>query len=252
MKRSLIVIVLFCFLVQISDAQIWKQKRYEVIGGIGTSQFFGDVGGFTKGENILGLKDISFKQTRFNINTGLRYKILQEVSAKLTFTYGMLHATDKRGSNEGRAFDAKTSIFETALTGEYYLIKSKNEGSYLFNKGRKVQFKSILASVDLYGFAGFGALSYKVRGNDALVARGMKNKGFTPIIPVGIGALLVQPNYNFGLELGGRYVFSDYLDSYTSQYSSSNDVYYFLSLTFNYKLLTGRNGLPAFLTKRRF
>ncbi|MBE3095445.1 MAG: hypothetical protein IMZ52_10475 [Actinobacteria bacterium] len=32
---------------------------------------------------------------------------------------------------------------------------------------------------------------------------------------------------DFGVELGGRYSFSDNLDGYTSQYSSSNGVYYF-------------------------
>ena len=34
-------------------------KRYEVTGGIGTSQFYGDVGGYTNGENAWGLKDIT-------------------------------------------------------------------------------------------------------------------------------------------------------------------------------------------------
>lgn len=254
MKRSLIIVTLFCFLVQISQAQeLWKRKRYEAIAGIGTSQFFGDIGGFTKGENILGLKDISFKQTRLNLSGGLRYRILPEVSVKLNLTYGMLHATDERGSNEGRAFEARTSVFETSVTGEYYFIKSKKEGSILFLKGRKTRFTSVLSSLDVYAFTGLGALSFSVKGNDALVTYGMVDGGFTPVIPVGIGVnMLIKPDYNFGLELGGRYAFSDYLDGYTSQYSRSNDVYYFLSFTFTYKILVGRNGLPEFLNKRRF
>ena len=67
------------------------------------------------------------------------------------------------------------------------------------------------------------------------------------MIPVGIGTTLVySPNYNFGVEFGGRYSFSDNLDGYTSQYSSSNDVYYFLNFTITYKLKTGPNGLPSF------
>jgi hypothetical protein len=61
-----------------------------------------------------------------------------------------------------------------------------------------------------------------------------------------------MPDYNVGLELGGRYTFSDYLDGYTSQHSRSNDVYYFFNVTFTYKLLTGKNGLPAFLSGREF
>ena len=58
--------------------------------------------------------------------------------------------------------------------------------------------------------------------------------------------LIYSPNINFGIELAGRYSFSDYLDGYTSQYSSSNDVYYFLNFTITYKLKTGPKGLPSF------
>jgi hypothetical protein len=58
--------------------------------------------------------------------------------------------------------------------------------------------------------------------------------------------VVYTPELNFGLEVGGRYTFSDYLDGYTSQYSKSNDVYYFLNLTVTYKPKMGRNGLPVF------
>jgi len=58
--------------------------------------------------------------------------------------------------------------------------------------------------------------------------------------------LVYSPNINFGVEFGGRYAFSDYLDGYTSQYSSSNDVYYFLNFVFTYKVRTGKNGWPSF------
>ncbi len=58
--------------------------------------------------------------------------------------------------------------------------------------------------------------------------------------------LVYSPNFNFGLELGGRYAFTDYLDGYTSQFSKANDVYYFLNFTITYKLKTGPHGLPSF------
>jgi hypothetical protein len=86
-----------------------------------------------------------------------------------------------------------------------------------------------------------------VKGNDALVAFNMKNSGFTGVIPGGFGATLIySPNLNFGVEVGGRYTFTDFLDGYTSQYSKANDVYYFLNFTVTYKLKTGPHGLPTF------
>jgi hypothetical protein len=254
MKRSLVVIILFCIVSEISEAQLWKQRRFEAVAGLGTSQFFGDIGGYSKKENILGIKDFSFLQTRFNISAGAKYKILNELNVRLNLTYGLLHATDKGGSNEARGMEASTSIFEPIVLGEYYFIRSKLGSSYLFNSGKGgSSFKNFFSALELYAFTGIGGLSYNVKGNDKLVAAGLQNSGFTAVIPVGIGVnLLFKPEYNLGVELGGRYSFSDYLEGYTSQYSSSNDVYYFFSVTFTYKVRTNAAGVPLFLTKRRF
>jgi len=253
MKRSVVVIILFYIVAQISEAQLWKQKRYEAMAGIGTSQFFGDIGGFSKKENILGFKDISFKHTRINFNIGMKYKILSDLNLRLGLTYGMLHATDARGSNELRGFEAKTSIFEPVVLAEYYFIKSPLGESYLFNSGRGYNQGTLFSALEFYAFAGIGGLSYNVNRNALLAATGFKNSGFTTVIPVGLGTnLLFKPEYNLGIELGGRYAFSDYLDGYTSNKSSSNDVYYFLNVTFTYKIKTSSNGWPSFLSKRRF
>jgi hypothetical protein len=87
-----------------------------------------------------------------------------------------------------------------------------------------------------------------VKGNTKLENYGIKPGGFSAVIPVGVGATLIySPNFNFGLELSGRYSFTDYLDGYSNiQYSRSNDVYYFLNFTITYKMKTGANGLPSF------
>ncbi len=252
MKKLIIIFVAF-FITVIASGQLWKTKRYEAIAGLGIAQFFGDIGGFSQTENVLGIKDFSFLQTRFNINAGLRYRITQNFSTRLSLSSGIFHATDKRGSNEAREMAANTSFFEPALLAEYCFIKSEMDNSYLFSKGRKTRFRTIISSLDIYAFGGFGGLIYNVKGNDELIEYGLEEGGFTTVIPAGIGInMLIMPEYNIGLELGGRYTFSDYIDGYTSQYSRSNDVYYFFNVTFTYKLLTGRNGLPAFLSRKRF
>ncbi len=247
MKRSILVILLFGLLAPFSEAQLWKMKKYEASAGFGPTLFFGDIGGFSQAENILGLRDMSVLQTRFNLNFNLKYRISQSVNARISFTYGFLHATDERGSNEGRDFEAFTSIFEPSLMGEYYFIKNKTENSYLFSKRRSKGLSQIFKSLDFYVFTGIGGVSYSVRGNDKLVDYGINSGGFTAVIPVGVGATLVYtPDFNFGVEFGGRYALSDYIDGYTSKYSNSNDVYYLLNFTITYKLKTGSNGLPSF------
>ncbi len=249
MKRSLLIVLLFTLIFTTSEAQtqLWKMKRYEAMAGIGPSFFFGDIGGYSKTQNILGLKDISLLQTRFNLNLNLKYRVVNNFNVRLSLTYGLLHATDTRGSNEGRRFETSMSVFEPALIAEYYFIKNRNESSYLFTKGKGAGFPGLLKSLDFYAFAGFGGLIYSVKGNDKLVSHGIGSGNLTSVIPLGLGTTLVySPDINFGVEIGGRYSFSDNLDGYTSQYSSSNDVYYFLNFTFTYKLKTGPKGLPSF------
>jgi len=245
MKRLFFIIVIACFTVQVSDAQLWKLRRWEAEFGLGPSFSFPDIGGYSIGKNFLGFKDLSYRQTRFDLNANLRYRLSRTVNTRLSLTYAMLHATDARGSNEGRVYESTTSLFEPALMMEYYFIKNKYESSYLFLKGKSLW--TMLASLDFYAFAGFGGVAFSVKGNDALEERGLTKNGFNLVIPGGIGTTLIYtPNINFGLELGARYAFTDYLDGYTSQYSKARDVYYFLNFTVTYKLKTGPRGLPSF------
>ncbi len=248
MKRSLLILILFCVLSQFTEAQLWKLKRYELSGGLGPTFFFGDVGGYTQGENILGIKDMTFLQTRINGDISFKYRISQTVSARFSLSGGLLKATDERGSNEGRGYEASTTFFQPALIGEYYFIKNRSENSYIFVSSGKRFLSTLFRSLDFFVFTGVGGMMYSVSGNDALESNPDFNSGgFAAVIPVGVGTNLVfSPNINFGVEFGGRYAFSDYLDGYTSQYSSSNDVYYFLNFVVTYKVKTGKNGWPSF------
>jgi hypothetical protein len=255
MKRTVFLILLLCLIVQLADAQqLWKRKRYEAGAGIGPSFFFGDIGGFSRTKNILGLRDLTIKQTRADLNLNLKYRITQEINVRLSLTYGFLNATDTRGSNPLRGYEAAISIFEPAVIGEYYFIKNKAENLWRFSKSGSAGLRGIMSSLDFYAFTGIGGVSYNIKANDKLVDYYKKNpqlifkpNGFAAIIPVGLGATLIfSPNFNFGVEVGGRYAFSDNIDGYTSQHSSSNDVYYFFNFTITYKLKTGSNGLPTF------
>jgi hypothetical protein len=245
--RSLIIgLLLFCFLAPFSPAQDWKRKRYETVIGIGPSQFFGDIGGFSNNKNIAGLRDMSIPQSRFDMNFSLIYRITPRLNARLSMTFGYLHASDSRGSNRERGFEASTSIFEPMLIGEYYFVKDISESNYLFQDGQRSVSK-FLEALSFYTFTGIGGLNYSVTGNSRLENAGMKHGGFTAAIPLGIGATLeFSPVFDFGIEASGRYSFSDYLDGFSSPASSANDIYYFLNFTITYKLNTGINGLPSF------
>jgi hypothetical protein len=251
MKRSIIIFLLLCLLYPAAEAQLWKMRRYELGVGIGPSMYFGDIGGFSKKSNILGLKDLSFLQTRYALSFNFKYRITREINARFSLTQGLLHATDERGSNEVRGYEASSSFIEPVVLGEYYFIKNSNENSYIFAKRGRNIFAGFISALDVYAFTGFGGLSYSIKPNDLLnlkmIEKGYPTSGFTGIIPLGVGtSVAFSPVFNLGLELSGRYSFSDNLDGYTSQFSSSNDVYYFMSFTLTYKMRTTPNGYPTF------
>jgi hypothetical protein len=254
-KRLILVCMVGLLSAPFTSAQLWKMKRYEAAVGLGTSQFYGDVGGFTLGENAIGLRDITFKQTRFNVNGSFRYFITDAVAARISFSYLLIHATDERGNNQGRGYEAGASLFEPALIGEYYFVRNRERNSFLFQtyRGRsRNRVKDFFRSIDVYALTGVGGAGFNVRGNDLLEARwstdpALKSSGFTAVIPLGVGAKVAfDPNILFGVEFSGRYAFSDFIDGYTSPWSERNDVYHTFSLTFNYRIKTARNGLPSF------
>jgi hypothetical protein len=177
----------------------------------------------------------------------VKYRITQVITARLSMSYGLLNATDERGSNEARGFEASTTIFEPALLGEYYFVKNRAETSYLFNKGRGKGLIRLVRSLDAYAFTGIGGLSYSITPNEKLSEHGLDPKGFTAVVPLGVGAnISAYPNLKFGLELGFRYAFTDNLDGYTSQFSSANDVYYFLNLAVTYRLKIKKGVMKSF------
>ena len=247
MRKFLLVFLTIIFLSESAEAQLWKVRRIEATASLGTTQFYGDIGGYSPGKNLLGLKDFSFRQTRFNITTAVKYRILEDVSVRLNFAFGSFHSTDVKGSNEARGFESVTSFFEPSILGEYYVIKNKGENSFLQLKGTRQGLQALFPAIDVYVFTGVGGLSYKVKPNDKLAPFVANTSGFTPVIPLGIGAnMFYNSNYNFGVELSGRFTFSDNIDGYTSIHSKSNDLYHFLNFTFTYKINPLRKGNGVF------
>lgn len=256
-KRLILMCMVVLLTAPFASAQLWKMKRYEATAAVGTSQFYGDIGGFTIGENAWGFKDLTLLQTRFSVNGSFRYFITDNFAARLSLTYAMLHATDVRGTNPDRGYKAGTSLFEPAVLGEYYFVRNKGRNSFLFQTYRSLRtnrVRDFLRSIDGYAFTGIGGAGFNVfTGNDKIMEEAwdmnptLERSGFTGVIPLGVGAkVAMDPNWLIGVELAGRYALSDYLDGYTSKWSKRNDAYHTFSVTVNYRIKTARNGLPAF------
>jgi len=246
MKRTALLILLLSFLYPATtQAQAWRMKRYEAIVGIGTANYFGDIGGQSKGENALGFRDLSLSSTRPSIYLGARYKLYEPIAIKLNLITGFISGSDEGGINEDRNFEFSATIFEPSVQVEYSFLKEKEAQSYLMMKGSGV--KSFRSSISAYVFVGIGGGFFWPKAKEDLVNYEIDYNKATLVVPMGLGAKYgLNSNWSVGFELGGRLTTTDYLDGYTSPYSESNDVYYFAVINFVYKMRTSRSGWPIF------
>ncbi|MBA7532943.1 hypothetical protein ES705_25178 [subsurface metagenome] len=246
MKRRFYLIFLIAFLfTYFSDAQIWKMRRYEGLGGIVTSNYFGDIGGYSKGDNALGLKDIRLFQSRPGFYLGARYKVLENLSAKLNLTAAFLHGTDEGGVNVGRDLKFSTKIFEPSVQFEYFLLPEKESRSYLMMRGKGIG--SFNPTISAYVFAGLGGAFFNAYKLENYEDYDFEYSNTALVFPIGLGMKIsLTPKWAAGFDLGRRFTTTDYLDAYTSKDSRSNDVYYFGVFNLIYKLKTSRSGWPIF------
>ena len=93
----LYTLILFFSIPFTSDAQRWKRYRYELLGGIGTTNVFGDMGG---GAGEAGtIQDFDIEGTGVNIFVGMRYKLKELVYVKVNLIYSFSVTSDEFTDN---------------------------------------------------------------------------------------------------------------------------------------------------------
>lgn len=243
MKRLATYLLILVLLIPVlSQAQRWKRTRYEAVIGLGLSNMMGDLGGANK--DAIYLIDYDLFATRFGLNLGIRYKIVERVAVRFNLLPALLSGSDSytKGPRMARGISANTFIFETSLQFEYSLIKERLSSRYTFRNMR--DFK--LRNVNTYLLAGVGGfyMKPKVTGDVTAVAA-----PFQLAIPFGIGFKYgINRRYAINLEYGMRKTFTDGVDGIDRPYSGNKykDLYSFLIISVSYKMRTTRSGLPRF------
>lgn len=277
MLRKIITLsVLFLFIyASTADAQRWRTRRYMAYIGAGTANYYGDIGGALTEENWYGLKDIDIEFTRPSLATGIKYKIDHRWNARLNVAAAYLQGSDNNALNGdvrlGGGYHFTSIVLEPSAMAEFYIIPESRSmvSQAIYNrKGMVNGFRSI----NLYAFAGAGAffsfpeVTYLDNGNKVVDFGGVddgfqataeeyangyvyehQNMRTGMAIPFGIGAQMSLTVYwTINLEFGRRYtILSDYVDGYTSRYSTATDVYDFLNVIFSYKIRTNKEGWPV-------
>ena len=249
--RYVLVSLLILSCIEPVSGQRWKLRRYEVGGGIGMTQVFGDIGGTINKNNWFGLRDIKIDETSLAFPAYLRYRLDPIYALKLNTTLGFGNGSDEDSRNDrGRSY--KTMLFEFSLQGEYYFLAEERryKSAAMFN--RRGMLNNYM-SFGAYGFAGIGGVYSRANVNipDPAPYDNIKNNSFGAVLPFGIGLkYIIDDRWLINAELGYRISFTDYIEGYKQkQDSKHNDVYYFLNVSVGYRLKTTMNGLPVFLDR---
>ena len=259
-RNRFILAIIFLFLVSTAvDAQRWRTRRYESYIGLGTANVYGDIGGALTQENLFGLKDIEITSTRPSISVGAKYKINHRWYARVNLSSAFLQGSDENSLNEevraGGGYKFHSYIFEPSAMTEFYILPESRSmvSEAIYNKKGMVNgFRQIY----LYLFTGAGAVvnfptvtyinSGELVGDDGYQRPEDQFRRVGAVIPFGIGAKMDLTAYwTISAEFGRRFTFTDYIDGYTSKFSSANDTYDFIQVVFSYKIQTDKNGLPV-------
>ena len=243
---KIIKTVLFILLMAVSAmsfGQRWKLSRSELVGGIGVSNYFGDIGGAIE-TSALGFGDIDILSTKSVLAIGYRYKLYDRIAIKANLNYAKIYGTDVKSINESRNYTFSSNMFELNAHVEYHFTKEKSGASYSVTSLRG-KLGNIKKDLNFYAFAGLGVAYFKPKAFDEFLGstRFVEDKNLALVIPFGLGVKYpISSKASVGLELGRRFITSDYIDGFGPEASTSRDLYYFTVINVSYKIEKRKKG----------
>ncbi len=233
--RFFIYIGIFSHFTYSSFAQAdWLRYRYEINGGIGPTFFLGELGG-SDGIGRNNILDLNWRATRIGGHFGGRYFLQERIAVQGSFTFGLIHGSDKNTKEHFRSFrdiSFRSPIYEFHGRVEYK-IRKEREGHRYDLRGvrgqRAVKFVT-------YAFVGVGVYYFnpqaKINGTWVdLQPIGTEGQNFIATrkpysrvsisIPVGLQLKYVaNAKWAFSAEIGPRFLFTDYIDDVSTTYAN--------------------------------
>lgn len=217
-----------------------RNKIYEIHGGIGAVNVFGDLGGAATKDNWGGLKDIQFSQTRPVLYLAGRTNINELFSGKLNLFAAMAAGEDAGSINDLRNYSYKAWMFELSGQIECNFLRSRACIGTLLSHRRGLRGSQLMMT-RVYAFAGVGAVlslpTLDTQGRPLVKGEYTKTTTAGVVIPYGLGVRSdIDQFWAVGFEIGRRFTTSDYLDGISTDWSKSDDTYYFTTLHAIYKM----------------
>lgn len=226
MNRKLIT---FIFILVVSNTLLSCQESnrrlfryFEVFGGIGTSHYFGDIGGaYTEWPGFLdhfdNFRDFDPLETRLSLSAGARYVFNKTFAASGQMAPVWLSGSDFGSQHQHRGYYFNTYMLEFSAQMEWYFLSKE-------------------AGWNPYILAGYGATA---RYTKAFYG-GETSASYTGGVLLSGFGFKISNNKRFthAAELGFRYAISDYIEMYNGG-TGKNDVYYIVQYKLSYHLTRG-------------
>lgn len=247
-KHFIIALLAIVLLPNFADAQRWKRYRRQVIGGVGVTNFLGDLGGANQiGRDFV--YDLDFQSTRPSLLIGYRYQLNNYFFLRSNLQWGILRSdddlTEEKFRNE-RQLTFRSGFLELNVMGEFYFIQNARGNLYKLKgvRGRRG------LKMDIYAFGGIGLMYFNPKAEYqgqwvALQPIGTEGQGLpgqpdkyrrtTFTIPYGIGIGKSLDRYwSINVELTLRKTFTDYIDDVSGDYYGRVNI-------FNAKIAAGES-----------
>lgn len=214
-------------------SQSRNRYKYELLGGIGPTNFLGELGGANRiGTHFI--RDFDLNATRFCLMGGLRYKDHPYFGFKAMLCYAMVSGNDAFTMDKfrrNRNLSFRSPLLELTLQGEFYFLTEKSKNLYKISGVNKKKRKK---HVTAYLFAGIGAFYYSPKAKykgDWYNLRKLHTEGqglsggpkqysaFSLCIPIGVGMRYsISKKWSVGAEISVRKTFTDYIDDVSTNY----------------------------------
>ena len=231
---------------QFYNRGVWKKHRVEYSGGLGASNFLGDLGGLDRvGSDFIW--DLEPTKTNFAAEFSRLFYLTQKIGLRSTLTYAKVSADDKltnEPSRNNRNLNFQSHLWEASAIFEFQIKKERRGNVYNLRSsaGRRLGLKS--SGIGLYWTAGIGGFYFNPKSraeNGNMTAlrrlhtegqgltynhpfRGIMNgpkqySGFSVALPIGAGVKIpLNRDWGMKVELMYRFTFTDYIDDVSGVY----------------------------------
>jgi hypothetical protein len=217
-----------------NSSRNWSLHKKEIYGGIGLTQFLGDVGGTPNEGRQKTLIDLDWPATRMGGHIGYRYRFHQMMATKTHLNVGMVYGNDNLTTNiyrMNRNLHFKSIIVELSQHFEFVIWADEQVGRRYRVPGLSgARNKSEM----IYMFVGIGVFYYNPKAQyngDWVALRPLGTEGqnfpdgakpygpFSVSIPMGFGGkMAIGRVWKLGIEFTYHKTFTDYIDDVSTVY----------------------------------